>query len=284
VQLINKLGLGLLLPRSLMLHEIPLSRRVDVQTGSWHGGVVTSAHLEPRKFEIRGSIWNPDRVALQQELDALLGFLAYSPIKIYPRHAPERFITAEVRGAPYTIEQPGTEYRIDIPLIAVDPHWYSQQLHVAPVETSESGLLTTNDGHLLVTEDGRPLLWEEHVSKAVSTAATLPVTTQSSVNVHPVLKLTAVGGAVAHPILTNETTGQVLGFVGDIPAGQSLIVDAARMTAQLNGQGVLNSITESFLTDGFTLIPHLNEVRVSIANPGGGKHLRVEIEYRDKWL
>ena len=53
----------------------------------------------------------------------------------------------------------------------------------------------------------------------------------------------AVTGPATNPILTNITTGQTLGWLGTVPAGQTLIVNTNEMTATLEGANVFEFIT-----------------------------------------
>lgn len=93
--------------------------------------------------------------------------------------------------------------------------------------------------------------------------------------------LARIDGPATNPSIENLTTGQLLRFTGDIPAGDYLAVDFAERTVLLNG----TASRYSWVNDPdqwWTLVPGTNEVRFSAASSAGGALLT--LTWRSAWL
>ena len=93
------------------------------------GDVVTGkATLRPRQFTLEGGIYHRDKGRIERELDALLSFLMHSPVEVYRQHYHDRFLKAYPMGGLQDWLDAGAELQLRIPMVALDPYWYGQEV------------------------------------------------------------------------------------------------------------------------------------------------------------
>jgi phage-related protein len=126
VRLTNALGAEKILPLTMSFKRVPLDFDVPIQPLSGRDGAVKTGKttLRERQFILEGGIYHNTR----QELDSILSFLMHPPIEVYRQHYHDRFLKAEPLGAPQDWANLDRELTLRIPMIAMDPYWYGQEV------------------------------------------------------------------------------------------------------------------------------------------------------------
>lgn len=156
IKLTNVLGAEKILPLTMSFKRVPLDMDVPSQPlFGLDGDVVTGkTTLRPRQFVLEGSIYYPDKGRIEQELDALLSFLMHPPIEVYRHHRHDRFLRAYPSGAPQDWIDLGIELGLRIPMIALDPYWYGQEVTVQVDGTQTITVDGTAPSYPLITTAG----------------------------------------------------------------------------------------------------------------------------------
>lgn len=111
--------------------------------------------------------------------------------------------------------------------------------HIVEINLSQalgSGLVWDNDG---AVSDNDGYIWD-----AGGSIGPTVVTVTGIDSAYPIWQVT---GQAIDPVLTNITTGQSIGWQGTVPAGQTLTVNMAEMTADLEGANVFEYITGEWI-------------------------------------
>ena len=137
IKLTNALGAEKILPLTMSFKRVPLE--IDVPSQPLYGldGEVRTGKptLRARQFALEGRIYYPDKGRIERELDALLSFLMHPPIEVYRLRYHDRFLRAHALGAPQDWIDLGAELGLQIPMIALDPYWYGQEVEVTVTGT-----------------------------------------------------------------------------------------------------------------------------------------------------
>ncbi len=132
IKLTNVLGAEKRLPLTMSFRRVPLDIDVPAQPlFGLDGDVVTGKPtLRPRQFTLDGGIYHPNKEHIRQELDGILSFLMHPPIEVYRHHTHNRFLRAYALGAPQDWIDLGAELQLRIPMVALDPYWYGQEVTI----------------------------------------------------------------------------------------------------------------------------------------------------------
>ena len=156
IKLTNALGAEKILPLTMSFKRVPFD--IDVPSQPLYGrdgDVVTGKPtLRPRQFTLEGSIYHWDKGRIEQEFDALLSFLMKAPIEVYRHHRHDRFLCAWALGAPQDWLDGGAELALRIPMIALDPYWYGQEVTVQVDGTQTITVEGTAPTYPLITTAG----------------------------------------------------------------------------------------------------------------------------------
>lgn len=134
IKLTNALGAEKLLPETIIFKQVPFDLHLPFQQLYGRDGAVKTGKttIPPRQFVLDGRIYYPgDKGRIERELDSILSFLMHSPIEVYRLHTHDRFLRAYPLGAPQDWIDLGIELGLRIPMIALDPYWYGQEVTVA---------------------------------------------------------------------------------------------------------------------------------------------------------
>ena len=156
IKLTNVLGAEKILPLTMSFRRVPLE--IDVPSQPLYGldGDVKTGKstLRPRQFVLEGGIYYPDKGRIEQEFDALLSFLMKAPIAVYRQHYHDRFLRAYPVGAPQEWLDGGAELQVRIPMIALDPYWYGQEVSVNVSGTQNIAVDGNTPTYPLITTAG----------------------------------------------------------------------------------------------------------------------------------
>lgn len=153
VKMTNALGAQKVLPETIIFKQVPLSINLPMQPLYGLSGAVKTGKstILPRQIALEGRIYYPgDKERIRQELDAILAFLMHPPIEVYRHHTHERFLRAYPLGAPQDWIDGGAELGLRIPMIALDPYWYGQEVTVQVSGTQTIVVDGTAPAHPLV--------------------------------------------------------------------------------------------------------------------------------------
>lgn len=142
IRLTNALDAEKVLPRTISFRRVPLDIDLPYQSlYGMDGDVLTGKQtLRSRQFILEGGIYG-SKDYIRQELDSILPFLMHPPIRVYHHH--DRYLEAYALGAPQDWQKLGSELSdLRIPMIALDPYWYGQDVEV----TVTTALNLTVDG------------------------------------------------------------------------------------------------------------------------------------------
>ena len=130
IRLTNALGAEKVLPLTMSFRRVPLDIEVPSQPlFGLDGDVVTGkSTLRPRQFTLEGSIYHPNKERIRQELDSILSFLMHPPVEVYRQHYHDRFLKAYPMGGLQDWLDAGAELQLRIPMVALDPYWYGQEV------------------------------------------------------------------------------------------------------------------------------------------------------------
>ncbi|HHY71608.1 MAG TPA: hypothetical protein GX519_08215 [Thermoanaerobacterales bacterium] len=131
IKLINAKGATRILPETMIFKNVPLDFKVPMQSLVGMDGAVKTGKttLSSRQFVISGRIYYPgDKDRIVQELDGLLLFLRYAPIRVYRDKSHDRFLFAYPLGAQQDWIDKGIELALNIPMLALDPYWYGAEI------------------------------------------------------------------------------------------------------------------------------------------------------------
>ncbi|MHB8183376.1 MAG: distal tail protein Dit [Candidatus Desulforudaceae bacterium] len=205
-----------------------------------HGVWDFGAELDSREFVLQCAIVANSR----EELNAHLRVIAaeFNPARGLQRFAfdrePDKYYLARA-SRPIVLEQSLLAVKFTLTLVAPDPFAYGREVTRSLVE-----------GESIVANAGT---WEAPFE----------------------LTLTAAGSPVVNPRV--DIGDQYIRYFGEIPIGQSLVIDAGKMTATLGGSNALGGIEGTFPL----LAPGDNTVALSKASGGT---LTGTLRLRPRWL
>lgn len=133
IKLTNALGAEKLLPETMIFKQVPFDLHLPFQQLYGRDGAVKTGKttISPRQFVLDGRIYYPgDKGRIERELDSILSFLMHPPVEVYRLHTHDRFLRAYPLGAPQDWIDLGIELGLRIPMIALDPYWYGQEITV----------------------------------------------------------------------------------------------------------------------------------------------------------
>lgn len=133
VRLTNALGAEKILPLTMFFKQVPFDLHLPLQQLYGRDGAVKTGKttIPPRQFVLDGRIYYPgDKGRIERELDSILSFLIHPPVEVYRLHTHDRFLRAYPLGAPQDWIDLGIELGLRIPMIALDPYWYGQEVTV----------------------------------------------------------------------------------------------------------------------------------------------------------
>ncbi len=156
VRLTNSLGAEKVLPLTMSFKRVPLEISVPGQPlYGLDGDVVTGRPtLRPRQFVLEGGIYHRDKTQIRRELDSILSFLMHPPIEVYRYHTHDRFLRAYPLGAPQDWLDGGAELQLRIPMVALDPYWYGQEVEVVVSDAQVIEVDGTAPTYPLITTAG----------------------------------------------------------------------------------------------------------------------------------
>ena len=133
IRLTNALGAEKVLPLTMSFRRVHFDIDVPSQPLlGLDGDVVTGkSTLRPRQFTLEGGIYHRDKERIRQELDSILSFLMHPPVEVYRQHYHDRFLRAYPLGTTQDWLDAGAELQLRIPMVALDPYWYGQEVEVA---------------------------------------------------------------------------------------------------------------------------------------------------------
>lgn len=139
IKLVNVAGEEKVLPLTMSFRRVPLDIDIPSQTLYGLDGEVRTgiSSVRARQFALEGSVYNPNKQRIEQELDSLFLFLNLPPIQVYRQHFHQRFLQAYPVGAPQDWLGGGAELQLRIPMVAFDPYWYGET-EVVQVEGTQS--------------------------------------------------------------------------------------------------------------------------------------------------
>ena len=133
IRLTNALGAEKILPLTMSLSRVPLEIDIPSQPLFGLDGDVRTGKstLRPRQLVLEGSVYFPDKKRIEQEFDSLLSFLLKPPIEVYRQPYHDRYLRAYPMGSVQDWLDAGAELQLRIPMVALDPYWYGQEVEVA---------------------------------------------------------------------------------------------------------------------------------------------------------
>ena len=137
IRLTNALGAEKILPLTMSFRRVPLDIEVPSQPLYGRDGDVRTGKttLRPRQFVLEGGIYYPNKERIRQELDSILSFLMHPPVEVYRQHYHDRFLKAYPMGGLQDWLDAGAELQLRIPMVALDPYWYGQEVEVTVTGT-----------------------------------------------------------------------------------------------------------------------------------------------------
>ncbi len=153
IRLPNALGAEKILPLTMSFRRVPLDIEVPSQPLYGRDGDVVTGKptLRPRQFTLEGGIYHSNKEHIRQELDSILSFLMHPPIEVYRYHTHDRFLRAYALGAPQDWIDLGAELQLRIPMVALDPYWYGQEVEVTVSGTQTITVEGTAPTYPLIT-------------------------------------------------------------------------------------------------------------------------------------
>jgi len=132
IRLTNALGAEKTLPLTMSFKRVPLDIEVPSQPLYGRDGDVRTGKttLRPRQFVLEGGIYYPDKERIRQEFDSILSFVMHPPVEVYRQHYHDRFLKAYPMGGLQDWLDAGAELQLRIPMVALDPYWYGQEVEV----------------------------------------------------------------------------------------------------------------------------------------------------------
>ena len=132
IKLINRLGTEKILPITMSWRNVPLDIQIPNQPlyGVQGASKTGKSNIVPRQIILQGGFYHTDKNQIRQEIDNLLPFLMQPPIRIYQQHDDERYLLAELSGAPQDWLKRRSELQIRIILIALDPFFYGPEVNI----------------------------------------------------------------------------------------------------------------------------------------------------------
>jgi len=156
VRLTNALGAEKVLPRTMSFRRVPLDIEVPSQPLYGLDGDVRTGKttLRPRQFVLEGSIYYPNKERIRQELDSILSFLMHPPVEVYRQHYHDRFLKAYPMGGLQDWLDAGAELQLRIPMVALDPYWYGQEVEMTVTGTQTITVDGTAPTHPFIATTG----------------------------------------------------------------------------------------------------------------------------------
>ena len=248
IQLWNTASAHLELPNGIAWRDI--DRRMNVPWERLDGpGAVESGKstMEPRRFELRGSIWYPDNALVETARDDILAFLRLAPIDIARYQGADRTIRAIPTGIPERWLNLRTELQLRIPFVAVDPYFYGA-------------------------------LYDE-TEEITSTPHTWTIPAAGNENVEPVVTFIIEGGAAEDIELSNGD--QSIELEGEWADGTEIVVDNARYLVTVDDLPAMEHATQDWLLDGFVVGPDDTELTFTADSLSS---VHVTTRYRPRWI
>jgi hypothetical protein len=296
IKLVNRLGVQKVLPVTFSLRSMPLDIQVPYQPLYGRDGAVKTGKstMLPRQFTLQGTIIHRSKQDTRQELDELLPFLMEPPIEVYRHHDDTRHLRAHPVGAPQDWLTGDAEVQLRVPMVALDPYWYSaqeQELTEAHVAVYYYTLGDPLDPEARwICPPYMPA--ETEIYKAVDVWLPQPVQfdidNRGSAAAYPIITITgrSFGGLtkIINPKLSNLTNGQCVKYSGTLLNGQSVIFDTDNFTVVRAGNNELGNANAEFLLSGWQLEPGTNELQIEWdADPLASAKIGLRFEYRERW-
>ncbi len=225
IKMVNKLGATKLFSLTMSFGRVPLSFSRPTARLYGDGAVIVGKMtMEPRRFNVAGTIYYQNMDLVPKELDSILEFLTHPPIQVYKDHSIERYLVAHPLGAPQDWVDLGAEIVVDIPMAAADPYWYGEEITKTASGAGSVALSVENKG----------------------TAPTCP-----TIDV-------VAGGNIA---IENTTSGQSVAVSSS--AGDIIRIDCAKMQVTINGELALGSVNDGWLLNSLSLWPGENNLALT---------------------
>ena len=230
--------------------------------GAWPSPVFTAARFFELRVQLIGRGYEAVSAAIDQ-ISAAMPLRDLAPIVVVEGERSRQAIVRQDGKVLIDRSEHPWRANLSIPLVAPDPLRYGLAQH-----TETTGLPSTSGGLTL------PLTLPLSIGATV-TSGRVAVTNEGNAGTPPLLIL--AGPVPAGARLTLVSTGESL-FVRDaVPAGRTLVLDAANQTAVLDG-------TASRLVTGvwFRLPP--GEDEVAFAAPTYDPDARLIVQWQDAYL
>lgn len=248
IQLWNALGAQLDLPIGISWRDIDRRMTVPWERVDGPGAVQTrDSTMEPRRFELRGSIWYPDHAQVEDKRDEILAFLRRPPIEIARYQGADRTIRATPTGVPERWLDLRTELALRIPFIALDPYFYG------PLYNETEEITST------------PHTW------------TIPAAGNESVE--PVVTFLIEGGAAEDIELSNGE--QSIELEGEWADGTEIVVDNAQYLIAADDLPAMEHATEDWLLNGFAVGPDDTQL---VFAADSLTTVKVTTRYHPRWI
>lgn len=223
VYLTNRRGSTMTLPLTMSWQKSKLDISVSLEKFSrGHGSAFAGSSINPKLFEVSGTLCFADKETNRQIADSLYRFLSYGPIEV--SRDGSTYITGYVTG----IEKDGMDDDAEIQLVmsftAPDPFFYGGERSEVATFSAAGSMVVESEGN----EDSEPVI-------------IMDVTT----------------GTMVDPKLS--VGDYLIEIFGSYAAGQ-VVVDCKRMRATYEGNGIFAAMGEDWMIDGFVLIPESQEI------------------------
>lgn len=252
------------------------TREVAQDATDADGTIDTTAYIGARAVTLRLSLF-PDTGSAWALRQALRAFT-------HPRLRPTLFITAAADAPEQQITLRRSQYTDIMDAGQGDSASIVAQW-IAPLGIVESAALNVSSIFAAggATSGRAYSLIPSRVYPASAALGTGVVVNAGNADSYPLLRLY---GPMTEPIITNDTQGKSLAFVGvTLTAGEFLEIDTRAKTIYLNGDTSASRYSKlSFpASSWFTLSPGENELRLHPATYTTAVTL-IEVTWRDAWL
>lgn len=242
--------------------DAPPSTGSTEQRVADHGGWNSAAYYGPRVVEVEGSLIASDWTGASLAIDRLMSAIPLSDTDWLYVDEGARQLQALVRqeGDPM-VERRGGWARFSVSLIAADPRRYG-----VDEVTASTGLPETTGGLSL------PVSLPISIGATVSSGR-VSVTNEGNMSTRPTF---VIAGPCPAFSITHVGSGRRLASFEAVPDGRSLVLDADRRLALLDGTA-LRVVTGTW----FDLEPGVNEVAFTAAayDPAA----RLDVTFRSAW-
>ena len=296
VKLVNNEGQELDLPFTLSWTDTDTTKEVPTIERATGDGAARAGkeRVASREFTISGPIYKYPRHDIKDKLDEIIEFMRFTPIRVYQQDYDERFIYAFPQGDSRSWTDNRKELDLDIPFIAPDPYFYSEDELGVDDEyvvsyTYELGAAMEPEPRFI-----QPFMPAEEetyyeVDVWIPDTLHLDIDNPGSYEAYPEITLIAksFGGnnTVLNPVIENKTTGSIIEFQQEILSGESVVIDSDNVEVSFQGQNVLNQVNDDFLLYKFFFEAGNNELEISWdADVDASARIELQIKYRARWL